>query len=193
MKHLVRIWLLIGFVLLFFLFGCNQRFSFLKQKSPLEKEINFCLKLAEISIDNSYCIDYYCDLSKLYNELGNYKKSQEYNEKWVEGIIRQNGMEDIKRVDSFDYYNKVISVCDEFISSDSQFIYAYMKKASAYMALQQTDRAFKVINKAIEIEPENADLYILRSAMYVKVNQGGESQMDEKKAKELLVQKSEKK
>lgn len=178
---------------MFFLFGCNQRFSFLKQKSPLEKEINFCLKLAEISIDNSYCIDYYCDLSKLYNELGNYKKSQEYNEKWVEGIIRQNGMEDIKRVDSFDYYNKVISVCDEFISSDSQFIYAYMKKASAYMALQQTDRAFKVINKAIEIEPENADLYILRSAMYVKVNQGGESQMDEKKAKELLVQKSEKK
>ncbi len=193
MKHLSRIGGLSISVLLLFIFGCTQLFFSAKSDPVLEKKIVLYLKIIEVFSDTPYCAGYYCELSRMYNELGKISETREYNEKWVDCVRRKNNPGDIEESYDFTCYEKVLKVCDEFISSDPNFVYAYIEKANACMILQRIDEAFKVINKAAAFNSENAEVYAFRSAMYAKIHQEEKSQMDEKKAEELLAKKVEEK
>ena len=193
MKHLSRIRGLSSSVLLLFIFGCTQLFFFAKPDPVLEKKIVLYLKIIEVFSDTSYCADYYCELSRMYNELGKIAETREYNEKWVDCVRKENNSGDIEKSCDLACYEKVLKVCDQFISSDPNFVYAYIEKANVCMILQRIDEAFKIMNKAVSSNPENVEVYAFRSAMYAKIHQEEKSRMDEKKAEELLAQKVEEK
>ena len=61
------------------------------------------------------------------------------------------------KLETFDFLG-CIEDCDVAIKIDTTFIKAYVRKARALQTLSRFEEGLEVVNKALQLEPENADL-----------------------------------
>ena len=73
-------------------------------------------------------------------------------------------------------FKKSISDCEEALKLDKGYAKAYFRKADAYIALGELDKAFDTISKAIENKPQDED--IKNKLQEVKVLQSYKSDFD---------------
>ena len=182
-KDIIKL-LMIFPVLFISLLGCSKAPS--EQKTS--KKIEFYSEIIEI-VHESRKMDFYNKIAKAYEEVGNSKKAEELRQKFMESMKIRFSESEISEGYLRSNYETIINLCNKYIAADPGLVTAYIEKASSYMALQDPTKAFEVINEAIDLDSENPDAYVLRSAMYFKTGQNNKSQMDEQKAIELETKK----
>ncbi|OPX30566.1 MAG: hypothetical protein B1H08_01380 [Candidatus Omnitrophica bacterium 4484_171] len=190
-KFNLKLILNVTIIAAFFISGCTQSSSRSKSNPQLEKKVEFYSMLLEI-VPNSKKGDYYSKLTEVYKELGEKEKAREYQAKFEKEVETNYSGNEIIPGYTPDYFKKIIQICDDFIANNPDAAYAYLEEASSYMSLQNPDKAFEAVNKAIDIDSENADAYILRSAMYRRIDQREKAQIDEQKAIKLEMQRLDK-
>ena len=81
-----------------------------------------------------------------------------------------------------------ITKCIELSPSPKKANY-YLDRALTYDSSGDRERALADLNKGIEIEPDNADLYLMRGTWYLEKKEIEKSKGDLQKAEELYTQK----
>ena len=178
-------------VAVFLIPGCSKSSNRKKSNPQLEKKAEFYLTLIE-NVPDSRKDDYRDKLATVYEEMGKMKKAQEYKTKPYEVSQKNYTIDEMAMGYSPDYYKNIIQYCDSFIANNPKAAYAYLEEAFSHMALHNTDKAFKIINEAIDIDSLNVDAYILRSSMYRRIDQNEKARIDEQRAVKLAIEKAEK-
>lgn len=142
-------------------------------------------------IDGWYrAAEYYFKLSQAYKQLGDEKNQQKYIQKAnkITGLaFSGEGRKAVVAEDApkHGYYQKIIQACKEILAWDPKSVYAYLEQAHAYSILEMNEQAVILCSQAIDIDPENPDLYRARQNVYELMNNTAAAKADEQKIIEL--------